>query len=122
MADIWGTHTTMVMTISQCVDECLKCHRICLDTATQCLLIGGDLAAPERVRLLYDAAQICQMAADFILRKSLFHLQSCELCAEICERVVDSCEDLIDDRLMHTCSQAARRCAAACREMVADVV
>jgi hypothetical protein len=74
------------------------------------------------MRLLLDCAQICQMTADFLLRKSPFHLQACELCADICERTAASCAEIEDDRLMRACVQSNRRCAAVCREMITDMV
>jgi len=122
MADIWGTHTEMVMVTSQCIDECLKCHRLCGDTVTQCLLIGGAYARPELIRLLWDCAQICQTTADFMLRKSSFQLQASNLCIDICTQVTEVLAEFEDDRMMRVCIISNQRCAAICREMTADAV
>jgi hypothetical protein len=122
MTEIWGIHAAMDMVMSQCIEECLKCHRTCVDTATQCTLIGGDYADAERLRSLSDCAQICETSADFMLRRSEFQAQICELCADLCDRCADACAELEYDRMMKRCEQACRRAAILCREVVGSLV
>jgi hypothetical protein len=79
---------------------------------------GGDHARTEHVTLLLDCAEICQTAANFMLRNSELHSRVCALCAEVCDRCAEDCEKLAaDDDMMRQCAQACRRCAEACREM-----
>jgi hypothetical protein len=122
MATEWGTHAEMDMAMSQCIEECVKCHRVCVDTASRAMLIGGEHADAGRLILLMDCAQICQVNADFMLRKSYFHVQMCDICADICEWCAQSCDDLAADPLMKTCAQVCRRTALFCREMVGSLV
>jgi hypothetical protein len=104
--------------MQSCIEECLECHRICVETAAHCLKMGGKHASPEHIGALLDCAQICQTSADFMLRGSSDHGETCDVCATVCARCADSCETLgKDDDLMRRCAQACRRCAESCRDM-----
>jgi hypothetical protein len=100
-----------------CIEECIGCHSICLETLTHCLTKGGRHGEAHHVRLLTDCAEICQTSANFMLRHSELHVHTCAACAEICERCARSCEEMSDDDLMVRCSEACRSCAELCREM-----
>lgn len=105
-------------TIERCIDECLNCHRICIETLNHCLSIGGKHAAPKHIRLLLDCAQICATSADFMLRKSEFHSRTCGSCAELCAACADSCQEIgPHDRTMQRCAEACRSCGYSCRSM-----
>jgi hypothetical protein len=104
--------------LRDCIQECLDCYQICLETASgHCLEQGGDHVEPEHFRLMLDCAEICRTSADFMIRRSNAHRQTCDLCAQICERCAIECESF-DDRRMQACAEACRRCAAECAEMV----
>jgi hypothetical protein len=115
-------HTThsyqMTAEMQQCIENCTTCHQICLATVPHCLSMGGTHAAPDHIRLLLDCAQICQTSADFMIRGSVFHGQTCGVCAEICERCAEDCESLAgNDAQMRECASVCRRCAESCRQM-----
>lgn len=110
-----AAHTATKM--QQCIDECLGCHRVCLETTAHCLRQGGRHAEASHIGLLQDCAQICQTSADFMLRGSELHARTCGVCAEVCERCAESCARLGGDTQMKACEDACRRCAASCREM-----
>lgn len=95
------------------VEIMTDCHDICLQTVSHCLDKGGT----EHVTLLLDCAEICQTAANFMLRNSELHSRVCAVCAEVCDRCAEDCEFAADDDMMRQCAQACRRCAEACREM-----
>lgn len=103
--------------MQQCIDNCLNCHRICLQTVTHCLSIGGPHAAPAHIGLLLDCAEICQTSANFMLRNSYFHAHTCGVCAEICEDCAEDCEGFGADQAMQECARQCRRCAESCQEM-----
>ncbi len=100
-----------------CIDECEKCHRVCVEAASYCLEKGGRHAAPAHVRLLMDCAEICQTSANFMLRGSAAHKIICGACAEICERCAESCDGMSDDAQMKACAKTCRDCAESCRSM-----
>jgi hypothetical protein len=106
--------------MQECVQTCLDCHRSCLETVRYCLQQGGRHAEAKHVQLLLDAAEICQLNAGFMLRGSEFHGRTCAVCAEVCERCAQSCDQFGDDPQMRACAEACRRCAESCRPMAAE--
>ena len=103
--------------MQECIDNCMRCHAVCLETITHCLKKGGKHAAPDHVRLLQDCAQICITSADFMLRGSELHARTCAVCAEACARCAEECERMADDEMMRRCAEECRRCAESCQRM-----
>jgi hypothetical protein len=103
----------------ECIERCRDCQRACAQTLTYCLQQGGHHAAPEHVRLMIDCAEICQTAANFMLRGSDLHVHTCAACAEVCDRCGEDCSRFGDDLRMQACAEMCRRCAASCHEMAA---
>lgn len=101
--------------MQQCINECLNCHSICLnDAATMCLEMGGPHVAAPHLRVMLDCAEICQTSANFMLRGSALHAQTCGVCAQVCAACAASCEQVGG---MERCVEACRRCEASCRQM-----
>jgi hypothetical protein len=101
-----------------CIDECLDCHRLCVETASHCLELGGEHAEASHIRTLLDCAELCATSAGFMLRSSPMHGEVCGACARACDRCAESCEGLGDsDEQMLACADACRRCAESCRRM-----
>lgn len=109
-----ASHAGMMV---DCVTECEKANRACLETLDYCLSKGGPHLAAAHVRLLLDCAEVCQMTANFMLRGSAVHAIACGACAEICERCIQSCEAFSGDSRMAACADTCRTCAKSCREM-----
>lgn len=111
-------HRELGQEMRECIDNCLSCHAVCLETISHCLALGGEHASQQHIRLLEDCVQICSASADFMLRMSDFHPQTCGVCAAVCERCADDCERMADgDELMLRCADVCRRCADSCRRM-----
>jgi hypothetical protein len=92
-----------------CIDECLRCHSVCLGTAaTHCLEQGGRHVEPKHFRLMLACAEICQTSANFMLMMSEHHKRTCAVCAEVCEACARNCEEIGN---MQECVEACRRCA-----------
>jgi hypothetical protein len=103
--------------MQECIDNCQRCHAVCTQAIPHCLEKGGRHAEVRHVRLLADCAQICTTSADFMLRGSDLHAQTCGVCAEVCERCAEECERMADDDVVRECAAECRRCAASCRSM-----
>src|SRR5262249_8194208 len=104
--------------LQQCIADCGNCQETCLATVAHCLMLGGKHAEAEHIRVMLDCAEICQVAANFMLRRSSYHNYVCGVCAEICEKCAQSCEAIAgDDQQMKQCVENCRRCAQSCREM-----
>jgi hypothetical protein len=102
-----------------CIDDCTRCHAVCTETIQYCLEKSGKHAEEHHIRLMQDCVEICLAAADFMLRGSDLHPDTCGVCAEACERCARSCEEIggKDDVPMKECAETCRRCANSCREM-----
>jgi hypothetical protein len=111
------TDSMMDEKMRACIQECQNCQNVCTETITHCLQIGGDHAEPNHIRLQMDCAEICLTSANFMLRMSDLHAETCGVCAEVCERCAEDCERFGDDEMMQQCAQACRSCAQSCHEM-----
>lgn len=104
--------------IQECIQNCLDCHSICLNTvSTYCIHQNGMHSEPAHIRLMLDCAEICETSANFMLRGSELHLRSCDFCAEVCDRCAKNCDRFGNDSQMRACSEMCRRCAEGCRQM-----
>ncbi len=110
-------HTMMDQQMQDCIAECQRCHNTCTETITHCLEMGGDHVEPSHIGLLMDCAEICQTSANFMLRMSDFHGETCGVCAAVCERCADDCESFGEDEMMQKCAATCRSCARMCHEM-----
>lgn len=109
------------LAMQACIQDCLDCYSTCLATLSYCVQQGGRHVAPEHMGLLMDCAEICQTSANFMLRHSLLHGYTCEVCAEICEECADECAEFTGDEQMQACADICRSCAASCRAMVEEM-
>lgn len=112
-----SAHTTLSAEMQQCIHECLDCHGVCLEAVRQCLEMGGRHAEARHQILLQDCAEICQTAANFMLRHSERHRETCSLCARICRACEEGCRSVSNDPVMVACAEACRRCAELCERM-----
>jgi hypothetical protein len=114
------SHQVSPTEMQRCIENCLDCHRSCLQTATICLQHGGHYAAAQQMTLLLDCAQISLTSADFMLRQSPRQGQICRICADVCTRCAEECERTADEMLeMRECAEVCRRCARSCQQMSA---
>ncbi|AFE03787.1 hypothetical protein COCOR_00926 [Corallococcus coralloides DSM 2259] len=108
--------------IRECIDHCMACHRVCLETLADCLEWGGRPAEPGHLRLLMDCADICDTSARFMLRGSDLHSRTCFACAEVCAACATACEETGGEGPMKACADACRRCEESCRGMSGGVM
>lgn len=102
----------------RCIDNCIECHKICNETITHCLLLGGKHASAEHIALLMDCADICATSARFMLHGSHHHERTCAVCAEVCEACAKDCEQMAKgDETMMRCAKMCRACADSCHKM-----
>lgn len=98
--------------VMKCVEDCERCHRLCVRTAmTHCLEQGGEHVEPPHFRLMLVCADICRATADAMLAGFALYEDLCVVCARVCAECMHSCrriEDLAD------CADACQRCAESC--------
>lgn len=102
--------------MEDCIQECERCHALCLQTLRHCLELGGAHASPDHVMALLECAEACRMAADAMLIGSPRHARACALCAEACRVCEESCRRL-GNGIMKECADACASCAEACEAM-----
>jgi hypothetical protein len=114
------TSTGISSEMQQCIDECTRCHNLCLALVRHCLERGGEHADPGHIALLLDCADICQTSANFMLRGSERHHLTCGVCTDICRACAEDCERMgQDDEMMQQCAEQCRRCQQSCERMAA---
>ena len=116
-----GQPSGMSDDMQACITMCQECHATCLATLTHCLTMGGDHAAPDHIGLMLDCVDICRTSADFMLRGSPQHQETCRVCADLCDTCAQSCDQIADDE-MRQCAETCRRCAESCRKMAGATV
>ena len=112
--------TTFNADLEDCIDICLESYRLCVETLQYCLRMGGAHAEATRISRLTDCLQICQLNADFMIRGSELHAETCAACAEICARCAEDCASFTDDDQMQDCAEACMRCAQSCARMAGE--
>ena len=103
--------------VRRCIDECVRCHEVCLSTIPYCLEQGAQHAEEAHITLLQDCGAICQTTADFMLRGSDEHARICAACAAVCQRCAEDCDQFTDDEIMDACAEVCWRCADLCDHM-----
>jgi hypothetical protein len=104
---------TTTTALSRCIDNCLACHRACLETFRHCLMRGSEHVQALHLTLLLDCAEACRSSAEFMLRGSPHHHLTCRVCAELCDLCAIECQRMDHDECARTC----RACAETCRRM-----
>ncbi|ODU70356.1 MAG: ferredoxin [Novosphingobium sp. SCN 66-18] len=108
----------MAMSMTDCIDDCLASHRMCLETAAWLTKQGGASATASLIAMLNDCAELCQATANSMLRDSALHGILCRACADSCQRCAEECVRHRADQRIARCSATCKKCAASCRMMV----
>lgn len=113
-------HDSMKMNqeMRQCIQECLDCYSVCLETVQHCLMMGGKHAEHGHIATLLTCAEICRTSAQAMLLGSQQHAATCRACAEICRACAAECESMGGgDEMTQKCAESCRRCAESCAKM-----
>ncbi len=94
--------------------SCARGHRLCLETYSHCLEVGGAHASSDIVRALLDCAELLAVCESLLGRGSDAVEGLLPCCADVAERSARDCERF-DDRQMRACAEACRVFAETCR-------
>jgi hypothetical protein len=108
--------------LDSCAKVCSECYEICTKTIKHCLEKGGEHAEPSHINLLTDCVCICATSADFLIRGSENHMQTCRACAEICRLCEEECESMSGDSEMDRCAEACKKCGESCEQMSSNLI
>jgi hypothetical protein len=104
--------------LSACIANCLECSRVCLETAAACVAAGGEHAETDRIAMLFNCAEISQLAGKFMISGSPVHLSICRASADVCDVCAADCRSVGPE--LEACAEACARCAESCREILAQ--
>jgi hypothetical protein len=104
--------------LDDCIQDCLDCHRVCLETVTH-LSAAGRRVDPAHIRVLWSTAELVRASAGLLRAPGVDHGAAVAACADVCDRSAGYCEEYPDDAQMAACAAACRRCAEACRQVAA---
>lgn len=96
--------------IEQCIQDCLNCHTVCLQTATNCQQAGGQHASHEHISLLQDCAKLCQTAAQFMQHNSPVYGYVTQACAQVATHCANECDQMGDTDCANACRNTAWSC------------
>ena len=106
--------------LRKCTELAWACRHECQTILfNHCLEEGKTHLDPTHVKLMADCIEVCQTAADAMVRQSPMHAEICRACADICDACAQSCEAIPDCEEMKRCADICRQCATSCREMSA---
>lgn len=112
---------TMPIPMKECIQLCWECRTTCQTVLyNHCLVEGGAHVERTHITLMSDCIEVCQTAADLMVRRSPGHAAVCNACADICLACATSCDGVAADtgsREMVACADICRRCAESCRAM-----
>jgi hypothetical protein len=102
----------------ECLENCFQCHRACEQLIPHCLAMSGKHASREHIEILSLCADICRTSAHFMMWNSDLHHRVCGVCAEVCMKCAEDCEQMVGaDEMMLACAQICRKCSASCSMM-----
>lgn len=118
----YGKEVKLMEQHNKCIQDCLDCYRVCLETKAYCLEKGGEHAAPSHIQSLDDCIELCKTSAHLMIAGSILAPQICDVCADACDRCATSCEAMEGDKQMQKCADICRKCEESCDDMAAEVL
>lgn len=98
-----------------CIEAFQTCEQLCLRTLPfVCNEISRPLQA-DLVRVILDCAEMCRLAANFLVRDSEHYIRVCREASEICGDLATHCEAVEGLGGLHS---VCDECVAACRMLV----
>lgn len=102
----------------ECIEKCLDCRRIALQTFGYCVSRGGVYANAALVHLILDCAEAAQLCADWLRRGAALHHQAAALCAQTCQACDERCVGFHDDEDIGKMARACQACAQSCEPLL----
>ncbi len=109
MAQNTGNQMSQVE-MQQCIQDCLACHDVCLQTAKNYQQVGGH---HQYILMLQDCAEMCLTTAHFMQHNSPLYGYLCQACAQVSNHCAGECDEIGDT----DCANACRNCAWSCEQL-----
>ena len=102
----------------KCIEACYLCATACDNCAASCFDEENLEMMRECIKLDMQCANICRLAAQFMILNSGSAQDLCRLCADVCQKCGDECGKHDYDHCQD-CSNACHHCAEQCRKRAA---
>jgi hypothetical protein len=102
-----------------CIEACYHCATKCLQCENAHIWVNRSKDHRNTIRL--DCADMCLVAAKMMSAKSIFSIDVCKLCAEICGKCAEECRNHTEIEHCEDCIEACLKCAEECRKMSQDM-
>ena len=103
---------------TDCIDNCLACEQLCLETRSWCESAGGALARDDFLGLLALCAEACSASARAMQDGSDAYVFLCEACAQLSQRCAEALGAMsAGEPRLRACAAACANCARCCAEM-----
>ena len=99
--------------MQQCIQDCLTCHSVCMDTAQKGRQEGGAPAEMGHIQMMLDCAEICLTAAHFMQHNSPLYGYVCQAAAQVSNHCANECDQMGDS----DCANACRNASSSCEQM-----
>ena len=93
---------------------CQDCQYTCDLLIDHCLHKGGAWSKPDKISILRDCSDICQMSANLVSRHSKFAKEACALCSAACIDVQAVMADLPEDQSVENYLKDVHQCETEC--------
>ncbi len=100
--------------MQQCIQDCLNCHAVCMQTAEADKQKGGKHAKKEYIYLLLDCAEMCLTSAHFMQHDSPLFGYTCQAALQVATHCAGECDSMGDT----DCANASRICASSCEQLI----
>lgn len=101
-----------------CIEVCLTCAAICGHCASSCTREENIKMMAACIQLDMECAAICYAAAQLMSLGSDNTIETCRICADICERCGEECSKHQTEHCKE-CAAICKKCAEECRKMAA---
>ncbi|MCX2970792.1 MULTISPECIES: four-helix bundle copper-binding protein [Streptomyces] len=111
--------------LANCIEECFACVEACTASADASLCEEEVTELRKCIRVTLDCADVCDATGRVLSRNTGYdaHVTRAvlESCATVCDAAADECERHTGHDHVQLCAAACRRCATACRELLAEL-
>jgi hypothetical protein len=105
------TTESMTAEMQTCIEISTDCQKICLETLNY--YKGSKNVDMNLMCMIRDCAEMSTMCINMIVDGSEFMGRTCEICAEMCDRLSAACERMRMEEIAIAC----RKCAESCKTM-----
>jgi hypothetical protein len=119
MTNVRSTTDTAAVSLA---DECRDVQHACYRAAVHCISAGEPLADPDRIRLLFDTADIAHVMSSMLIRSSIFYRATGKLLMASARATGHALEAFDhEDEQLRSAYVLCQRIRVSCGEFLGDV-